>query len=302
MVDTIEAGKAILIAAIVIGAIFFPIGVYSVAAYLGQFPSTATRKLAKKARDLGKKVPSGFDVLTDKLSVLIINHIHFDNLARQEMLVALDGIDSPLTPEQHAAKSIVFGLLFLPIAFPFFFISKIIALAIFAAGAVVALVKYKQPMRELKKLRHSMEFEVPRFAATIAEGLKTERNVLKLLMGYRVVAGPIFSKELDKTIADMKSSNYEAALLRFDYRINSPYLSDVIKGLLGAIRGDDQTTYFNILCVNLKAHEKALLMQQARKRPAKINRLSLAMLLSLIVLYVVVLGTVIIESIAVFNF
>ncbi len=296
------ADKILLASVIIIAAIFLPIGIYFVTAYCAQFPTMTTRRLAKKAKRLGQKIPSGFDVLTEKLSTLVVNKIHYDNLARQEMLVALDDIGSEDTPETHASKSIIFGALFAVIAVPFFFISKIMSLAIILMAIVVAYFKYRSPIRQLKKLRADMEWEVPRFAATIAEGLKTERDVMKLLMGYRVVASKTFCKELDKTIADMKSSNYESALLRFDYRINSPYLSDVIKGLLGAIRGDDQTTYFNILCVNLKAHEKAMLMATARKRPAKINRTSLYMLLTLIILYIVVLGTVIMDSLAIFNF
>lgn len=294
--------KTILISIVCLTAILLPVGIYMVSAYLFQFPTLTARRLAKKSKKLGQKIPSGFDVLTEKLAVLVVDKIHYDKLARQEMLVALDGIDSPISPEMHAAKSIIFGLLFFVIAFPFFFVSKIMGFVVLAAGAGIAVFKYRSPLIKLKKLRAGMEREIPRFAATIAEGLKTERNVLKLLIGYREVAGKTFGKELDKTIADMKSSNYESALLRFDYRISSPYLSDVIKGLLGAIRGDDQTTYFNILCVNLKAHEKAMLMENARKRPAKINRASLSMLLALIVLYVVVLGTVIMESLAIFNF
>lgn len=294
--------KILIIAMVIAVAVILPCGVYFLTAYFKQFPSIKARRLAKKAKKLGVEIPSGFDVLTEKLSVLVAPRIHYDALARQEMLVALETCGISSTPETHAAKCIVFGALFFAVALPFLFVSKIMALAIFVAGAVLAFFRYRSPIRKLNKLRKNMEFEVPRFAATVAEGLKTERDVLKLLMGYRVVASKVFCRELDKTIADMKSSNYESALLRFDYRINSPYLSDVIKGLLGAIRGDDQTTYFNVLCVNLKAHEKAMLLSKARKRPAKINRTSLAMLLTLIILYGVVLGTVIAESLYIFNF
>ncbi len=283
-------------------AVLIPVGIYFTIAYFSQFPSMATRKLAKKAKRLGKEMPSGFDILTEKIASKFSGKIHFDKLTRQELSIALDSVNSLDTPELHAARSIVFGAFFLVISIPFFFISKIMGLAICFAGIVIAVLKYHRPIRQLKKIRAEMEWEVSKFATTIAEGLKTDNNVLRLLMNYRAVAGETFGKELDKTIADMKSSNYENALLRFDYRINSPYLSDVIKGLLGALRGDDQSTYFNILCINLKAHERAMLMATARKRPAKINRASLCMLLTLIILYIVVLGTVIMDSLAIFNF
>lgn len=41
-------------------------------------------------------------------------------------------------------------------------------------------------------------------------------------------------------IADMKTGNYENALIHFETRIGSPMLSDVIRGLIGVLRGDDQ--------------------------------------------------------------
>ena len=49
-----------------------------------------------------------------------------------------------------------------------------------------------------------------------------------MLTSYRRVAGRDFAAELDQTIADMKTGNYENALLRFETRIGSPMLSDVV--------------------------------------------------------------------------
>lgn len=37
----------------------------------------------------------------------------------------------------------------------------------------------------------------------------------------------------------MKTGNYENALIHFETRIGSPMLSDVIRGLIGVLRGDD---------------------------------------------------------------
>lgn len=294
--------EALVVIMIVFSAILFSFGLWKFISYIKSFPDRQTIKLAKQSQYLGKKAPTSFEDIAEKVALPFVKYIKMDALAKQEVAIALDAADSKDTPEMHLAKSIVIAGLSIVIGIMFLLISPIVGIALMVAGCAYAIVRYRKVISALKQMRREVEREVPRFATTIAEGLKTERDVLKLLIGYKVVAGPVFGKELDRTIADMKSSNYESALLRFDYRINSPYLSDVIKGLLGAIRGDDQTSYFNILCINLKAFEKAMLMEKANKRPAKINRLSLCMLLSLIILYVVVLGTVIIDSMAIFNF
>ena len=64
--------------------------------------------------------------------------------------------------------------------------------------------------------------EIPRFALTVGQSLENDRDVLKILTSYRRVAGKDFGAELDQTIADMKTGNYENALIRFETRIGSP--------------------------------------------------------------------------------
>lgn len=292
----------LLIFIAIILTFLIPFGIWKIASYLGAFPSKNTIKYSKHARYLGKETPTSLEDIAEKIANPFVRFIKMDKLARQELEIALDAADRTDTPEMHFAKSIVIALFSVLLGLIFCIISKLVGIILILVGCGYAFFRYRAVITALKHLRREVEREVPRFCTTVAEGLKTERDVLKLLIGYRVVAGETFAKELDRTIADMKSSNYENALLRFDYRINSPYLSDVIKGLLGAIRGDDQASYFNILTVNLKAYEKSLLMEKANKRPAKMNRISLCMLLALIVLYVVVLGTIVIDSLAMFNF
>lgn len=292
----------LLVVIAVLLTFLIPFGIWKLLSYLCVFPSKNTIKNAKQARYLGKETPTTIEDLAEKIASPFVKYIKMDALAKQELEIALDAAGRRDTPEMHLAKSIVIFAISALIGAILCIVSKIVGIALILAGGLYAFFRYRAVIKELKKLRRAVEREVPRFCTTVAEGLKTERDVLKLLIGYRVVAGEVFAKELDRTIADMKSSNYENALLRFDYRINSPYLSDVIKGLLGAIRGDDQTSYFNILTINLKMFEKSLLMEKANKRPAKMNRISLTMLLGLIILYIVVLGTIVIDSLSMFNF
>ena len=67
----------------------------------------------------------------------------------------------------------------------------------------------------VKKRRKLIEGEIPRFALTVGQSLENDRDVLKILTSYRRVAGKDFGAELDQTIADMKTGNYENALIRF---------------------------------------------------------------------------------------
>ena len=69
----------------------------------------------------------------------------------------------------------------------------------------------------------------------------------------------------------MRSSSYEAALTRFEARLNSPMLSDVVRGLIGVLRGDNSVVYFQMLAHDFKQIELQKLKSEAQKIPPKIR-------------------------------
>ena len=83
----------------------------------------------------------------------------------------------------------------------------------------------------VKKRREEIEFELPRFVATITQELMASRDILSMLETYQKNAGPALRNELAITTADMRTGNYEAALTRLEARVSSAMLSDVVRGL-----------------------------------------------------------------------
>lgn len=69
----------------------------------------------------------------------------------------------------------------------------------------------------------------------------------------------------------MRSSSYEAALIRFEARMGSAIISDIVRGLVGILRGDDGRMYFQMLSHDLKALELQRLKAKAAKIPPKIR-------------------------------
>ena len=152
----------------------------------------------------------------------------------------------------------------------------------------------------VKKRKKAIEAELARFAVSIQQSLATDRDVLKLLISYRRIAGPELGTELDTTIADMKTGNYEQALLRFQNRIGSTMLSDIVRGLIGTLRGDDQQMYFKMLAFDLRQVEQNNLKKEAAKRPKQMQKYSMLMLLCILLIYVVVLSVEVIQSLGSF--
>lgn len=148
----------------------------------------------------------------------------------------------------------------------------------------------------VKKRKKLIESELPRFAVSIQQSLAADRDVLKLLTSYRKIAGPHLGQELDITIADMKTANYENALLHFQNRVGSTMLSDIVRGLIGTLRGDDQQMYFKMLVFDMRQIEQSNLKKEAQKRPKQMQKYSMLMLFCILLIYVVVLSVEVVSS------
>ena len=97
-------------------------------------------------------------------------------------------------------------------------------------------------------------------------------------------------KELEITIADMASGNEETALTRFESRIGSTMLSDVVRGLISVKRGDNGILYFEMLSMTFKQLELQKLKLVAGKQPGKMRKYSFFMLGCFLLMYLGVLG------------
>ena len=230
--------------------------------------------------------------------IIVANKL--DKLKRSRLQTALAIAGLELSPEVYTARAWVtagaVGICAVPMAFLMPLLSPVLV------GLAVALwfSTYYAAFDFVRKRRKLIEAEIPRFALSIGQNLENDRDVLKMLTSYRRVAGRDFAAELDQTIADMKTGNYENALLRFETRIGSPMLSDVVRGLIGVLRGDDQRMYFKMICFDMRQIEQNNLKKEAAKRPRKIQRYSMMMLICIMIIYLVVLCTEVINSLGVF--
>ena len=120
-----------------------------------------------------------------------------------------------------------------------------------------------------------------------------------MIEDYIPNAGEEFKQELNITVADMRSSNYEAAITRLESRIGSPMVSDVCRGLIGILRGDDMIVYWSTLSFKFADIHRQQLRERAQKVPKKVRRLSIALLVCFMMIYVVVILYQIIDSLGI---
>ena len=281
--------------------ILFGFAVYNLSTAFADIPTSRTSRmmmLAKKQR--GTKNEQLLDVYITRIAKLFAPYLRLDRLKRNKLQAALSIAGLELTPEVYTARAWVTAGAVGLCALPMTFLMPLFVPVLIGTAVALWFSTYYAAFDFVKKRRRLIEAEIPRFALTIGQNLENDRDVLKILTSYRRVAGRDFGAELDQTIADMKTGNYENALIRFETRIGSPMLSDVVRGLMGVLRGDDQRMYFKMICFDMRQIEQNNLKKEAAKRPKKIQRYSMMMLICIMIIYLVVLCTEVLSSLGAF--
>ena len=275
---------------------FLAFGLFMTFANALKIPYLKTSKAVMTAGREDKKISKTIDAVLVEISGKIGKIFRIDKYKRNRLEKTLKSAGIKMTPETFTVYSMLkaFGVCLLAIPCSFLF-PLIIPLIVILAIAVYfkEIGKADEAMREK---RGAIEKELPRFVATVEQELKTSRDILSIMENYKKHAGVHFSYELDVTCADMRSSSYEAALTRFESRIGSSQLSDVVRGLVSVIRGDDSAVYFKMLAHDFKLIELQRLKAEAQKIPPKIRVFSFGMLMLFLLTYFAVMGMQLLES------
>ena len=76
-------------------------------------------------------------------------------------------------------------------------------------------------------------------------------------------------------------------------------MSDVVRGLMGVLRGDDQRVYFKMICFDMRQLEQNNLKKEAMKRPQAMQKYCMLMMLCILLIYGVVLVTQVVSSLSI---
>ncbi|MEG0752791.1 MAG: hypothetical protein RR461_03085 [Angelakisella sp.] len=281
--------------------ILFGVAVYHFGCAIADVPTAKTSRMMLLSRkQVGYKGEKLFEVYITRISGWIARFIRMEPLRRGKLQAALDISGMQIAPETYLVKAFVTAFLVSFTAFPAFFIQPLFALVAIGIAVTMFFATYQKVFDDVKKRRKIIEAEIPRFVATLAQSLQHTRDVLKILTSYRRVAGKELGAQIDRTIADMKTGNYEQALLRMESRVGSTLMSDVVRGLIGTLRGDDQHMYMQMLVFDMRQIEQSNLKKEVAKRPKQIQKYSMMMLFCIIILYVVVLSVEVMSSLGAF--
>ena len=261
-----------------------------------KLPTLRTGRAMMQSGKKEKKLQKTLDAFYMDGAAYLGKYIGMNAYKKSRMQNVLNAAGLKMTPETYMAYAYLkAGSIFLLIL-PALHIFPLLAILLVLLGVMVYYKETRKAEELVREKREQIEGELYRFVSTITQELKNSRDVLSMLEHYKENAGEMFQKELDIVCADMRSSSYEAALTRFEARLNSPQLSDVVRGLIGVLRGDDGAVYFQMLTHDFKQAELQRLKAKAAKIPPKIRVFSFAMLLCFLATYFAIIGYEIIKS------
>ncbi|BCN29534.1 secretion protein F [Anaeromicropila herbilytica] len=264
-------------------------GIYIIATSHLHLVSHKANKVADAFVKQEKKA-SSIEVMIDTMAAKLAPLLRLDSYKRKKLEADLKSLNIERTPEMYRAVAIVKSGMILLLLIPCFLIVPLFSIGVVFFSIFTYFKSENELHEKLRKKKEDIEFELPRFACTLKQELLSSRDVLTILENYKKNAGISMKKELDVTIADMRSGNYESALLRFEARISSTSLSDIIRGLIGVLRGDNNVNYFEMLSHDLDILEVQRLENIAMQQPGKIKKYLFLLLVCIMIMYFTILA------------
>jgi flagellar protein FlaJ len=261
-----------------------------------RLPYLSTAKAMLNTTRAEKKAARSSEIYLMTFAVKLSRYIRMDEYRKHRLRNVLKATGMNMEPEIYQAYALVKAGAILLAVIPAGLVFPLLVPVMVFLSVMVYFKETKKADEKLSVKRAAVEKELPRFVASIEQELKASRDVLSIVESYKKNAGEAFAGELTMLAADMRSSSYEAALTRFEARLNSPMLSDITRGLIGALRGDDSTMYFQMLAHDFKQLELQRLKSEAQKIPPKIRVFSFLMLMCFLFTYLAIIAFEIIKS------
>lgn len=283
---------------VIIGALF-GVGLFFILADVYAIPYYKTSKAVESLSKLQKEKTSGLDLWLGGIAGWLADRLPMDPFKKSQLEADLRTAQMDVTPEMFRANAIVKAMLIGIMAIPMAFIFPLLCPVVLFLAVFLYNMEIKSVSKRIQGKRAKIEYELPRLVFNIEKTLKHNRDVLYMLESYSKTAGSEMKHELDITAADMRSGNYEAAITRLESRVGSSMMSDVCRGLIGVLRGDDTEMYWASLAIKFSDAQRQQLRIQAQQVPRKVKRLSMCLLICFMLIYVVVILAQIVNSLGV---
>ena len=262
-----------------------------------KIPSLKASKAANSVGRKGKKKTGVIELYRRDFATKLAGKLHLNEFKRANLVIDLRTANMEITPEQYMADAIVKALMVGILAIPAFFISVFFGFLILGIALFVYFSESKKVTRKIRQKRANIEYELPRLVGHIEKLLTHSRDIIYILESYIPIAHPELKEELFITVAEMRSSgNIRNALDSLDKRIGSAWLSEVVRALETVENSADTTALWTSLSMKFKELQRLNLKAQANTVPRKVKKLSMALMMCFLLIYIAVIGQVLMNS------
>lgn len=272
--------------------------------FTGLFPNvTPGAKRAVTSRAGKKETLSS--ALVNKIAVRLLPFISLDRMKGQRLRQTLVILGKPDSPELFHAQAWATGITYALGIFAVIPVFQFITFAVFP-GAIPAQMLYQiggilavtmllvgknavhnELSGEVRQRQAAIEWELPQFAGTVLQSLNHTRNVQDILTSYKKICGKALEKEIERTLNDMVTGNREQAIENLATRVNSGAFTQLAQGLIGMLRGDDQTSYFQIITNDFYNAQSEMIEKELLKRPSKLSINNVLLLVGMVAMFAV---------------
>ncbi|MGN0679267.1 MAG: secretion protein F, partial [Oscillospiraceae bacterium] len=233
-----------LYAAVLTISLIFGAGIYCFSLILLKVPSRKTTKAIKAVAARNRPTAVSFKNTYNDISLFVSKFIHLNQYKKKELADSLKIANIAMTPELFTARALVKSAGIMLLSVPLFFIFPILGILMVVLSVMMYFREKQQVDNCIKEKRRQIEFDLPRFVYAISQETQMTHDVITILERHKDNFSSYFNEEIEITIADMRTGNYEAAITRFEGRIGSTNLSEVCRGLIEMIRGNDTHVYW----------------------------------------------------------
>lgn len=272
------------------------VGIGCILADLMKIPTLKASKAANNLGKKGDKKTSVIEIYQKEIATKLSEKIKLNEYKKAQLEADLKTAGMDMTPEQYVSNAVVKAVTIGLLAIPAFLIVKILGLLIVFIAVVTYFSESKKVSKMIAQRRKKIEYVLSRLVGSIEKTMKHQRGAVYALEAFKDTTCPELKEELEITIADMRSGNEEVALTRLESRVGSTMISDVTRGLIGVVRGDDMEVYRGTTAMKFADYQREQLKSQANSVPRKVRKLSMALLFCFILIYVAVLGQVLLTS------
>ncbi len=253
----------------IILTVLLSLALFSIFAILLKLP-----KLSADFSALSKRKDKKHGNPLDLFAKQIAKYIPISELKQAELQKELSAAGSALSPREYFSDVLVYTAIPLLAGLLLLIISPWLSLLAVGVAVFVYVSKRQAISKQAEERSRKIGKELPKFISYVSRRCRTDHNLLDIIDGYKQNYQNELTEELAITAADMRTGNQEQAIQRMQNRVNTPLMTELSRGLISAMRGDDVTAYFDSLNRKIGTMWEQELHLKVLKKQPKITRMS----------------------------